>query len=84
GRLPRSMAWSNATVPGSVMRSVRHRLPRPVLRAPAREVDLGRLSVRGFERVLRLAWTIADFDGRDRPDLGDAAEALDLRNGAPS
>ena len=34
-------------------------------------LDSGSLSARGFDRVLRLAWTIADLDGRDRPDGDD-------------
>nr|WP_110562533.1 hypothetical protein [Micromonospora arborensis] len=28
-----------------------------------------------------MAWTIADLDGRDRPDLDDVREALQLRTG---
>jgi magnesium chelatase family protein len=44
-------------------------------------VDRGLLSARGFDRVLRLAWTIADLDGRDRPARGAVEEALQLRMG---
>jgi magnesium chelatase family protein len=29
--------------------------------------------------VLRLAWTVADLAGRDRPDVGDVSEAIQLR-----
>jgi magnesium chelatase family protein len=39
------------------------------------------LSARGFDRVLRLAWTIGDLDGRDRPGRGEVEEALQLRMG---
>jgi magnesium chelatase family protein len=49
-----------------------------------RHVDLGLLSARGFDRVLRIAWTIADLDGRPRPDGGDVAEALSMRMGRTS
>jgi magnesium chelatase family protein len=44
-------------------------------------LDVGTLSARGFDRVLRLAWSIADLDGRDRPGAEDVAEATDLRVG---
>jgi magnesium chelatase family protein len=44
-------------------------------------LDRGSLSARGFDRVLRLAWTVADLDGRDRPDGSDVHEAVQLRMG---
>ncbi len=72
---------TNATVPGAALRAACHRLPRHVLRSVARAVDRGSLSARGYQRVLRIAWSIADLDGHDRPDAGDVAEALDLRTG---
>ncbi|HEU4422838.1 MAG TPA: hypothetical protein VFR67_09940, partial [Pilimelia sp.] len=31
--------------------------------------------------VLRLAWTIADLDGREHPDMDDVDEATGLRTG---
>jgi magnesium chelatase family protein len=46
-----------------------------------RRLDAGSLSARGFDKILRLAWTIADLDGRDRPRAGDVAEAVQLRVG---
>jgi magnesium chelatase family protein len=46
-----------------------------------RWVDRGHLSARGFDRILRLAWTIADLDGRAIPESGDVAEALGMRMG---
>jgi magnesium chelatase family protein len=44
-------------------------------------LDRGSLSARGFDRVLRLAWTISDLDGRDRPGAADVDEAAQLRMG---
>jgi magnesium chelatase family protein len=44
-------------------------------------VDRGVLSARGYDRVLRIAWTVADLDGRARPEAGDVAEALSMRMG---
>ncbi len=43
----------------------------------------GRLSRRGATRVHRLAWTVADLRGVDRPDREEAQVALSLRLGVP-
>jgi magnesium chelatase family protein len=75
----RGFGTSNATVPSPILRRAPYRLPRSVLRPLTQQVDRGALSARGFDRVVRVAWTIADCDGRDRPDVGDISEAIDLR-----
>jgi magnesium chelatase family protein len=71
----------NAKVPGSVLRTLPFRLPRATTDELTRRVDRGLLSARGFDRVLRVAWSISDLDGRDTPSRSDVIEALDLRNG---
>ncbi len=72
---------TNAAAPGALLRRRPWLLPRAAL-APAEEhLERGQLSARGFDRVLRLAWTIADLGGRDRPDAGDVAEAVFFRTG---
>ncbi len=53
-----------------------HREALPVL---GRALDGGLLTARGFGRVQRLAWTLADLAGNDRPTADDAASALGLR-----
>lgn len=71
----------NAEVPGPQLRRPPWRL-RAADTAKLREaLDRGRLSARGFDRVIRLAWSIADLDGRDRPDGPDVALAAGLRMG---
>jgi magnesium chelatase family protein len=71
----------NAEVPGPQLRRPPWRL-RPADTAALRQgLDRGTLSARGFDRVLRLAWTIADLDGRTRPDGRDVDEAVALRMG---
>lgn len=75
--------WStNAEVPGPWLR--RHGpAPSPPLQ---RALDRSALTLRGLDRVLRLAWTIADLGGRDRPGADDMDQALLLRTrgqGAP-
>lgn len=44
-------------------------------------VRVGRLTARGYDRVLRLALTAADLAERARPDESDVARALALRCG---
>ena len=71
----------NAEVPGPYLRRPPWRLPPNDTAALRTDLDRGRLSARGFDRVLRLAWTIADLDGRDRPSRADVLEARQLRTG---
>ncbi|GAA3284746.1 YifB family Mg chelatase-like AAA ATPase [Dactylosporangium vinaceum] len=73
-------AASNGEVPGTLLRHHRFRLPRPVVRPLTDAMDRGRLSARGFDRAIRVAWTVADLEGRERPDVGDVREALELRS----
>ncbi|GAA3391112.1 YifB family Mg chelatase-like AAA ATPase [Cryptosporangium minutisporangium] len=75
------LGWtSNAAVPGQALRA-EWRLPRHVTAAVAWALDAGELSARGYDRVLRIAWTLADLSGRLSPDQGDVNEALELRRG---
>ncbi|MFI2711755.1 YifB family Mg chelatase-like AAA ATPase [Micromonospora sp. NPDC018662] len=71
----------NADVPGPHLRRPPWHLPAGVTRELRRRLDTGSLSARGYDRVLRLSWTIADLDGRDRPDGHDIGEAIHLRTG---
>jgi magnesium chelatase family protein len=77
-------ALCNSAVPASALRRSPWRLPRTVNQILVNALDTGRLSARGYDRVTRLAWTIADLDGRDRPTADDVAEALQLREGTTS
>ncbi|GGO30905.1 YifB family Mg chelatase-like AAA ATPase [Micromonospora parathelypteridis] len=71
----------NAEVEGPHLRRPPWRLPARVTAELRGRLDSGSLSARGFDRVIRMAWTIADLDGRERPDLDDVREALQLRTG---
>ncbi|RIV40722.1 YifB family Mg chelatase-like AAA ATPase [Micromonospora radicis] len=71
----------NAEIPGPALRQSPWRLPAEDTAELRARLDAGSLSARGFDRVVRLAWTIADLDGRDRPDKQDVAEAIQLRTG---
>jgi magnesium chelatase family protein len=41
-------------------------------------------NLRGPDRILRMAWTVADLAGRDRPGVDDIAVALGLRGAGTS
>jgi magnesium chelatase family protein len=42
-------------------------------------LDRGALSIRGVDRTLRIAWSLADLAGRSMPDLDDVTTALAFR-----
>ena len=68
----------NSQVPGRLLRE-RWAVPRASLRLAERALERGALSVRGFDRVLRVAWTLADLAGRTVPGADEVAEALGMR-----
>jgi len=70
----------NARVPGAWLRSPEHRPPREVTAVLDRAVETGALSMRGHTKVLRVAWTIADLEGAERPSAEHVAEALYYRS----
>jgi magnesium chelatase family protein len=72
----------NADVPGAVLRKQPWALAHAVLQPAEAYLQRGEISARGFDRVLRLAWTVADLAGRTAPDTGDVAEALYFRTGS--
>lgn len=73
----------NAHVPGTELR--RSRPPRREAVAPIEaRLSAGSLTARGADRVLRLAWTLADLAERDQPDKDDVYAALALRMGGDS
>jgi magnesium chelatase family protein len=72
----------NAQVPGRDLRRGRWRLPAEVTRVLDRGVERGTLSVRGYDRTLRCAWTLADLGGRASPETEDVARAYLLRDRA--
>ena len=41
-------------------------------------MDLGEISARGVDRVIRLAWTVADLGGVARPTVTEISYALAL------
>jgi magnesium chelatase family protein len=75
--------WTvNSEVPGHELRT-RWPVAAGVMAAAERDMERGLLTARGLDRVLRVAWTIADLAGRDRPQAYDVDLALELRTGIP-
>ncbi|MET8753487.1 ATP-binding protein [Streptomyces sp. NPDC004667] len=70
----------NSEVPGHELRTRWPAGPGALARAE-RDMERGLLTARGLDRVLRVAWTVADLRGRDRPDALDVTVALELRTG---
>jgi magnesium chelatase family protein len=68
----------NSQVPGRLLRE-RWPVARSALTLAERALERGALSVRGFDRVLRVAWSLADLAGLDRPGSEQVAEALGMR-----
>ncbi len=69
---------TNAEVSGALLR--RKFRPSNAAMAPLRTaVDRGLLSIRGVDRTLRVAWSLADLAGRTSPGLNEVATALSFR-----
>jgi magnesium chelatase family protein len=68
-------------VPGHVLRRPPFRLSGSATASLDRSLDRGKVTLRGYDRVLRVAWSVADLHGRDTPSSGDVAMALALRSG---
>jgi magnesium chelatase family protein len=73
---------TNSEIPGRDLRGRWHARPGAMDDAE-RNLERGVLTARGLDRVLRVAWTVADLVGHDRPDATDVALALQLRTGVP-
>lgn len=73
---------TNSEVPGRELRNRWHAVSGAMDEAE-RNLERGVLTARGLDRVLRVAWTVADLVGHDRPDATDVALALQLRTGVP-
>lgn len=79
----RGTPWRrNADVPGAWLRREGPSIPRDATDAIDRALSRGAITLRAYDRVLRVAWTLADLRGRDLPTSGEVGEALFLKAGA--
>ena len=69
---------TNAEVTGAVLR--RHfRLSAAAMAPLKTAMERGLLSIRGVDRSMRVAWTLADLAGRTSPSVDDVSVALSFR-----
>ena len=79
----RGTPWrTNAEMPGPWMRGAGRLHPGGRASAAAdRALERGGITMRGYDRVLKTAWTIADLEGAAAPGAAHVGRALFLRKG---
>lgn len=79
----RNTPWRvNSEVPGERLRDRAIRLPRADTAVIDRALGRGALTLRGYDRTLRVAWSIADLEGKSRPGRSELGQALAMRLGS--
>ncbi|AFC49949.1 Mg-chelatase subunit D/I family protein, ComM subfamily protein [Mycobacterium intracellulare MOTT-02] len=69
---------TNAEVSGTLLRR-KFRPSKAAMEPLQRALDRGLISIRGLDRTLRVAWSLADLAGRTSPGLDEVAAALSFR-----
>ena len=78
-----ALPWStNAQIPGQYLRSAFAPDPDSLVDVEKR-YQSGALTARGYDRLLRTAWTLADLSRKDRPGVDEVGIALAMRQGLP-
>lgn len=81
----RGTPWRrNGDVPGTRLRQQDVRLSVDARSPLDRALERGALTLRGYDRVLRLAWTMADLAGVGSPGRDEVGRALFLKRGFAS
>lgn len=74
--------WTlNGQVSGPWLRERRRRLGRATTASIDRALERGGITMRGYDRVLRVAWTLSDLAGSGQPTAEHIGSALYLRKG---
>jgi magnesium chelatase family protein len=71
---------TNAEVSGALLRR-KFRLETAAMEPLRSALDRGLISIRGVDRTLRVAWTLADLAGRTSPGVAQVGTALSFRQG---
>jgi magnesium chelatase family protein len=71
----------NGEVPGERLRHGALRLPAAARGPLDRALERGTVTLRAYDRVLRLAWTVADLAGLASPGIEELGRALFLKKG---
>jgi len=74
----------NCDVPGSWLRGPAALLPSTVTSDLDHALERGGITMRGYDRVLRVAWTLADLDDVKQPSREHVGQALFFRRGITS
>ena len=81
----RDTPWTlNSQVPGPWLRGRHTRLDPATTSSLDRALERGGITMRGYDRVLRVAWSVADLQGTPRPGPDEVGQALYLRKGMAS
>ncbi len=81
----RDTPWTlNSQVPGPWLRGRHTRLGPATTSSLDRALERGGITMRGYDRVLRVAWSVADLQGTPRPGPDEVGQALYLRKGMAS
>jgi magnesium chelatase family protein len=78
-RLSKTPWTLNSQVPGAWLRGPSARLSVATTASIDRALERGGITMRGYDRVLRLGWTLADLDGATVPTADHIGRALYLR-----
>lgn len=70
---------ANAAMSGKYVRTCTD-VPTDIGALFDRALARGEMTMRGIDKALRLAWTISDLAGRDKPESGDFHQALLFRS----
>jgi magnesium chelatase family protein len=72
-------SWKlNAEIPSRALRST-YSPDRAAMNFLHDELDQERITARGLHKVIRVAWTLTDLGGRERPNVDDVKNAYQLR-----
>lgn len=76
----KNTGWTkNAQVSGAWLRATNPVIPAKDREAIDSALTSGYITMRGYDKILRIAWTIADLNNLEQPDKTCIAEALHLR-----
>src|SRR5271165_2055529 len=67
----------NGEIPGAELRRA-FQPEQGALKSLDRAMELGQVSARGADKIVRVAWSLADLAGKPRPGAGEIHEALGL------
>jgi magnesium chelatase family protein len=79
-RLRNFGATKNSEIPVRLLRT-ELRAEKSAMSLLYDEMDSERITARGFHKILRLAWSIADLNSHEKPSRDDVMAAIALREG---